>query len=84
MTKLLIKVIIAIISLYIIGCNEQPTELGYKIDSVTFTAISNKENNLITASLRRSIILHHLTKVYFTLVPWANMPHIQYLDMVTC
>ncbi|MFA7327605.1 MAG: hypothetical protein WC121_13125 [Candidatus Kapaibacterium sp.] len=48
MTKILLKVLFVVLSLYFIGCNEQPTELGYKIDSVTFTAISNRENNLIT------------------------------------
>ncbi len=48
MTKILLKVLFVVLSFYFIGCNEQPTELGYKIDSVTFTAISNRENNLIT------------------------------------
>ncbi|MER3330252.1 MAG: hypothetical protein RIF34_11780, partial [Candidatus Kapaibacterium sp.] len=46
-----------VLSFYFIGCNEQPTELGYKIDSVTFTAISNKENNLITNSASQKYFL---------------------------
>lgn len=32
------------------GCNEQPTELGYKIDSVSFTAVSSSDFNFITKS----------------------------------
>lgn len=85
MTKLLIKVIIAILSLYIIGCNEQPTELGYKIDSVTFTAISNKENNLITASASQKYYLTPFNQGIFhvgTMGEYASYPILRYGDLL--
>lgn len=50
MTKTIIKVLLIVLTFYLYGCNEQPTELGYKIDSVSFTAISSVENNLITGT----------------------------------
>lgn len=50
MTKTMIKVLLIVLTFYFYGCNEQPTELGYKIDSVSFTAISSSENNLITGT----------------------------------
>ena len=57
MTKILLKVLFVVLAFYFIGCNEQPTELGYKIDSVTFTAISNRENNLITGGASQKYYL---------------------------
>lgn len=50
MTKTMIKVLLIVLTFYFYGCNEQPTELGYKIDSVSFTAISSGENNLLTGT----------------------------------
>ena len=50
MTKTIIIVLSLVLSLYLTGCNEQPTELGYKIDSVSFTAISSADNDLIAGT----------------------------------
>lgn len=48
MTKTIVKVFLIVLSFYLIACNEQPTELGYKIDSVAFEAVSSNEFNFIT------------------------------------
>lgn len=50
MTKKFTKVILVLLSVYFIGCNEQPTELGYQIDSVSFQAISSQELDLVLGS----------------------------------
>lgn len=48
MTKTTVKILFVLISFYFMGCNEQPTELGYKIDSVSFTAVSSSDFNFVT------------------------------------
>lgn len=50
MTNRLIIVIFTVLSIYLISCNEQPTELGYQIDSVSFQAVSSSEVNMILNS----------------------------------
>ena len=57
MTKTLTKVLLIVLTFYFYGCNEQPTELGYKIDSVSFTAISSAEIDMITGSASQRFYL---------------------------
>lgn len=57
MTKTIIIVLFVVLAIYMSGCNEQPTELGYKIDSVSFTAISSADNSLITSTASQRFYL---------------------------
>ena len=85
MTKILIKVLLVVLSLYFIGCNEQPTELGYKIDSVTFTAISNKDNNLITGGAAQKYYLTPFNQGVFhvgKMGEYASYPIIRYGEVL--
>ncbi len=85
MTKTLFKVLVVVLSLYFIGCNEQPTELGYKIDSVTFTAISNHENNLITDGASQKYYLTPFNQGIFhvgTLGEYSSYPIIRYGELL--
>lgn len=85
MTKILLKVLLVVLSLYFIGCNEQPTELGYKIDSVTFTAISNRENNLITDGASQKYYLTPFNQGVFhvgKVGEYASYPIIRYGEVL--
>ena len=85
MTKILLKVLFVVLSFYFIGCNEQPTELGYKIDSVTFTAISHNDNNLITNSASQKYYLAPFNQGVFHVGisgEYASYPIIRYGEVL--